>query len=374
MTLYIAYIICLIILLLFYPKQKDSFSYLFFTLVLLSIYNGFSYIDTVDMGAYQYLFSSLSSSKLEDIYSLNRLEVGFVFLMELCKQINGSYYFFQFVVFTIELVIMAIGFKRMGFEFRFISILFIFLGFSLPHIMIDALRQGLVCALFVLGLSFLKEKRYLYYILCCAFGFLFHRSSIFLFVVPFLLFLRPVLKYKWPFLLLFIICNLLYFANISFGIENGLVSWLFGSSVSEESGISSYERFSVANAALSGYGSLKILELDFCFFISFLFKGDNPQKEDSPQVDLDFFKLLLLLYFLMNTVFDTSMGVHRLNYYFQLPYYLLLYCCFCQFFKVIKLSKSLINGIVFIYFLTLQMVMHPIRYQIFEYHIMDVIG
>ena len=216
MTLYIAYIICLIILLLFYPKQKDSFSYLFFTLVLLSIYNGFSYIDTVDMGAYQYLFSSLSSSKLEDIYSLNRLEVGFVFLMELCKQINGSYYFFQFVVFTIELVIMAIGFKRMGFEFRFISILFIFLGFSLPLIMISALRQGIVCALFVLGISFIKEKKYLFYFLCCAIGFLFHRSSIFLLVVPFLLFLKPVLKYKWPFLLLFFICNLFYFTNISF--------------------------------------------------------------------------------------------------------------------------------------------------------------
>lgn len=374
MTLYIAYIICLIILLLFYPKQKDSFSYLFFTLVLLSIYNGFSYIDTVDMGAYQYLFSSLSSSKLEDIYSLNRLEVGFVFLMELCKQINGSYYFFQFVVFTIELVIMAIGFKRMGFEFRFISILFIFLGFSLPLIMISALRQGIVCALFVLGISFIKEKKYLFYFLCCAIGFLFHRSSIFLLVVPFLLFLKPVLKYKWPFLLLFFICNLFYFTNISFGIGTSFLSWFFSASMVEESGISGYERFSVASAALSGYGPLKILELDFCFFISFLFKEDNSQKGDNPQVDLDFFKNLFLLYFVLNTVFETSMGVHRLNYYFQLPYYILLYCSFCQFFKVIKLSKSLINGIVFIYFLTLQMIMHPIRYQIYDYHIMDVIG
>ena len=121
MTLYIAYIICLIILLLFYPKQKDSFSYLFFTLVLLSIYNGFSYIDTVDMGTYQYLFSSLSSSRLDDIYSLNRLEVGFVFFMKLCSQINDSFYFFQFVVFLIELIIMAIGLKRMRtFCFRYI--------------------------------------------------------------------------------------------------------------------------------------------------------------------------------------------------------------------------------------------------------------
>ena len=376
MIIYITYIVLLFFLLMSYPQKKDSFVYLILTLLLLLMYYGFSYIDTADMQAYQYMFDSISNPKFDSSYSSERIEVGFRYLLFGSKVVNRSYYFFQFLVLTIELMLLTSGLKRLGMQYKMISISYIFLFSLFPVIMVSALRQGIVISIFIYALPYIIEKRYVRYVVCCLIGYFFHRSSLLLLIVPILYLVGNYLLKKntsiVPFLIVFLTCNLVYFFDLRFSVEN-LGSSIFEGDFSETTKLNSYSQFQTTSTELSGYGPLKIIEMDFCFFMSFLFnkKGvvNNNRLIDQSLVCIS---ILFLIYFVLNTLFDVSMSIHRLNYYFMLPYYILLFYNLLTIFKEIKLHITLSNLIIFLYFFVFDLITNPLSSRIFEYHISDI--
>ncbi|WP_289047628.1 EpsG family protein [uncultured Psychrobacter sp.] len=186
----------------------------FFTFILILLV-GFRAFDVgTDTGNY-YRVWLFDNSILE-----GRTDFIFYYIMELIRSIFDSYQVFLLVISSIFYIVNYRSLKKISINFdsNFLFVFFVFLSlfFSLST-SINIIRQGVSLSFFLLGLSYLPQKKYLSIIICFLVSLGFHLTAIIpiLFIISITLFSRIGVT---PYVLLFFFGVLLSFFN--FGLLN----------------------------------------------------------------------------------------------------------------------------------------------------------
>lgn len=182
----------------------------FSIVMILIVFIGFRGFVYTDWFSYYPYFNS-APSLFDGIYSINRFlekpwESGFLLYTIVLKTIFPNYFFFQFISFIINLLVLFCFFKRVipnqivfGFLFYII-----FSGLVLEF---NLLRTSKSIMIFLISLKYLEEKKIIKYTALNIFGSLFHISSIL--YIPLYFFLNK--KYPKIFVLsFFIIGNIIF--------------------------------------------------------------------------------------------------------------------------------------------------------------------
>ncbi len=338
----------------------------------LLIYWGFSYANTPDTEGYMDFFYMISDRGwvLDSLYgsSAGTMEPGVFILMQLCKRVSGSYYFFQFVILTFDVVLTYWGLRKMTNSNNQAIVFFLLFTFTL-HFYLSALRQGVAIAIMVFCMPFFRDNKFYIYIPLIVLAIFFHQSAILLFAIPILMMLIRKTKIKWDsmqflFVAVFAICNICYLLGISAGgfLERFLGNYVYDSSFSTS------RTLSISEIETSNFGILKMVEIDVCYVLFFFSK--LVKKDDI----LRFFGVMFLVYFIINSLVG-GIVVHRLTYYLRIPYYFVLFESLRAFFvKGLNANYKLSNLVLYIYMFTLFMMQTIIgRNYIFDYYLFELI-
>lgn len=367
MVLYVLFILLLWVVFLNYHTKNEKSSTVLL-LCIISFYWGWSLISALDMEDYMSMFAEmdLSKSVFDSLSSpiFSSFEKGFIMMMYLCKSIIPSFFFFQFVLFSLELCLVYRGVSLL-LEDKYESfVFFVLIALSSSTFLLYAMRQGVGIAFFIYALGQWKAKNYIKYAISFAVGTFFHSSVVFLSVMPlWSLFFSRFLDKRIVCFAILITCNFLYFSGFElskylnpfltfFGDENDFLT-------------RDYSFYSLSDSI--NFGILKLIEIDFCFIILFIFR----RVEDKP-----YYRLLapiFIVYFIINTTVG-GIIVHRLTYYFQFIYYILLFASLRAVIRFDTHLKKLPDCIIFVYMIVYHISQFaPFSYNHeYEWHLMDV--
>lgn len=341
-------------------------------LAAILLYWGFSFTNAPDTEGYMDFFDAIYTSGwvLDSLVgsAAGGMEPGVFILMQLCKKLSGSYYFFQFVVLTIDLVLTYWGLRNLLKNKMEPIVFLLIITFCIP-LYLSALRQGVAIALMVFCLPLFRDNRFYIYIPLILLGIFFHQSAILLFAIPILMFLFKRINLKKDFgrilfLIIFLVCNFCYFAGISAG---DYIERIFGGFVYDSS-LSTNREMSIGQSMEgSDFGILKVLEMDVCFIIFYL--SSIIKKNGVTKYMGAFF----LAYFILNMLVG-GIIIHRLTYYLRLPYYFILFETLRGFMmNRMKLNYKVSNLIVYLYMFFIFMVQSGMSSTyIYEYHLFDI--
>ncbi len=207
------------------------FSFIFFLFVVFLFIGLRGFVENDWMGYYP-MYTKLPvsfSAFLKDYYSSESYlykDIGFSLFAFICKTICPNYFFFQFISFLIDFIILYYAFESLKSENIILNFLFFFL-FSGIQIEIDLLRNSKSIALFMLSLQFSygEKKSFIKYELLNLLGVLFHTSA--LIYLPLFFFLNKKHSRKFYILILTILI-FIFFARIKIltSFLNSIISFL----------------------------------------------------------------------------------------------------------------------------------------------------
>ena len=365
-------LIWVVCLTLIHDNREIKTKHVVLIMGFLLAYWGFSYTNAPDTEAYMDFFYMISSRGwvLDSLYGSQafNMEPGTFIIMQLCKRVSESYFFFQFVILTLDVVLAYWGLKNMT-NSSAQSVVFFLLYATHITFFLSAMRQGVAIALMMFCLPFFFFFKFYFYVPLLILAIFFHQSAILIFAIPIFMFLFSKTKVKWDslqllFLAIFVICNICYFFDIS---AERFVERNFGRFVYDSS-LSTNREMSVENIDSPNFGVLKIIEIDICYVLFFF---TNLLKKD------DIFRLfgcLFLVFFILNTLVG-GIIIHRLTYYLTIPYYFILFESLRSVMvKRMKMNYRVSNLIIYIYMFALFIMQAVVdnNYK-FEYHMFDFI-
>lgn len=165
-------------------KEQNRLFWWIFMLVLLICVAGFRYQMGADSIRYEKYYEespTLGRLKLSDFQN-SRFAPFYVLLTSICRTISSEFMLMQFVE---AIVVNGVFFL---FIWRQTKHIFIggFLYFFFLYIMLNmqVLREAFAVSIFLLSWPYFVSGKWLKYYLCCLLAFMFHVSSIVLFVLP----------------------------------------------------------------------------------------------------------------------------------------------------------------------------------------------
>lgn len=174
--------------------------------VVLVFLFGFSYPYLgLDRPTYIYMYTRQ--------YGLNGIEPLFRYLNIFLHKCNFPHQVMMSVYFALQYIFLYLFFKKTRTSFLFGILTFFIIYLFLFN---DGLRQSVALLVILFSYDYLYEKRYKEFLFFAVLGFLFHKSTILLFVSLCMSFLiRKDLKYKWFYhlalLSMFVLFNRSYF-------------------------------------------------------------------------------------------------------------------------------------------------------------------
>lgn len=170
--------------------------YLFITFLIVVCFSGFRYFVGNDYPSYVKTFYTFQKSNI----IFNSVEIGYILLLFLFKKYQAGYFYLAFTCtfisyFFLFLTLCREKILKWGIFFIFTSGLLIFMN--------DGMRQGVAISIFIYATRFIKEKKFIIYVLFILLASCFHLSVLVCIPVYFLRNLRipyPI----WIFLLLFV--------------------------------------------------------------------------------------------------------------------------------------------------------------------------
>lgn len=190
-----------------------SFFFVFFIGFRGFIYTDWSryyeaYVDTPT------IFSSASRLKLF-LKNYNNWGVGFLWYSILIKTICSNYFFFQFISFLIDYLILFVFLHRYLIKTQLVSLAFLFfflfggvLGFGIE---VNLLRNSKAIMLFLLSVKYIEIKKLIPFLFLNFLGFTFHSTA--LLFIPLYFILTKNIARKLIFII-FLIGNLVYFLEL----------------------------------------------------------------------------------------------------------------------------------------------------------------
>lgn len=217
---YISVFLILVINSIPFYNKKRSYSFIlqtFFLIVVLIIFFGLRGLIFTDWRSYSKLYEITPSifdgiTKVADFLlkeTYERWERGFLLYVVLCKSISGDYFFFQFISFLIDFIIIYYFFKQyssnifLGFAFFFV--------FGALNIEVNLMRNAKAIGLFFISARYIAEKKIFNYVLLNIIGSLFHTTALLFLPLYF------ILNRQYPkkvILCFFIIGNIIYLFQI----------------------------------------------------------------------------------------------------------------------------------------------------------------
>jgi len=290
-------------------NQKVSKKSFFVVYIGIVFFWGLSYIDAPDTPGYINKFNY-------DIESLPgrldaQFEIGYSWTAALIKTIYPHYWFFQFVILGIDVLLIIKG-LRYYFDDKILLSLIPLLFFIFPT-NLAAFRQGIATSLFIYALHYIMDenikKSLLYpgFILLAA---LFHQSAIMLILLYLLRFGKKYLSYNWVIILFLIFCDVIWLTGSSLLSRFGFLQVFFSHEYMDMG--QKYTDLMVG-ASLSGtYGFAKVIEINIVVLLYTFFCKVEKENE--------ILRCNLLLYVFAGLCFGGLVG-HRLNYYWTILYY-----------------------------------------------------
>ena len=203
-----------------YNKFILSFALMFLTAIL-----AFRYGQGSDYYGYFLQFNGITESASLLVNSLYHGEIGWYIILVLAKRVGMNFESFIGIISLIMMFSIGRAIKKHS-PYGFTSLFLFYPTFYLTYCF-SAMRQGLVMCLFLgFGLDFLFEKKYVKYYVLNVVLITFHRSAIFLLLLPLLLHFKNKRIEKY-FLLAIVMSLLLGYSGIlnQFATRIGIVGY-----------------------------------------------------------------------------------------------------------------------------------------------------
>lgn len=371
MLLFLLFVILWGVLLLNVKEQHMKQQMVWISMGLIWLYWGFSYTNAADTGGYMGFFDMLHTNGwvLDSLYgsSAGNMEPGTFILMQLCKKISDSYYFFQAVILLIDMCLSYCGLRKLLGNNEQPLLFFLLFTFH-TTIYLSAMRQGVAIAIMIFCLPLFRDNKFWIYIPLLLLAIFFHQSAILLFAIPVVMLLIKIVKIggivgRTSLLIIFAICNIchLFEINAASLIENVLGDFVYDSSLS-----TSRELTIGDSMKESSFGFLKVLEMDTIYLIFFF--SNKGWKTDN----LNYLAAFFFAYFGLNMLVG-GIVIHRLTYYLEIPYYFIVFESLRYLLKnKLKFGLSLSNSLIYIYMFALFVVQslsggnYIFKYQLIE--------
>lgn len=284
---------------------------LLFTLVFGLRYNvgvdWLNYADAYD-GDLQYM-------QLEDITD-NVFEPAFNFIVYICHQLSLSKYGLFSVLAFIQITLIYATLKKTDRSLiKYVYVAFIFSGFAITDFT-NVIRQHISVCFFMYGLTFVPQKQYIKYWICCVLALLFHHSALIIFPLCFIwirrsdIFQRPAIQS-----VILAICFIATFFDIIpkiLSYTESLITLIgYDNYIDQATDLTFDTKFSVSRL-------IEVLSL----FIIVYFSNDIKKHYNS-----DLFNMMYDLFFIgicCKYLFLGNMMFRRISLYF-IDYYFILY-------------------------------------------------
>ncbi|AEE16182.1 EpsG family protein [Treponema brennaborense] len=296
-------------------KWLPSISIIFFLLIFLG-FRGFIVTDWVSYYPYYDEVPTLFDNNVSDFINNYPWEKGFLLYSVILKSFCQNYFFFQFVSFFIDLLIIHKVLKcyvqRKYLPLAY-AVFFVFQGFVIE---VNLLRNSKAIMLFLLSVPYLLNKKFCKYVVLNCIGGLFHVSGFI--YIPLYFLLNRTFNRKLI-LILFLIGNIFFFAKIK------LISILLVSIAPFLSG----SRF---GSLITAYGLLAdeftsysigvgFIERMLSFFVVFHFQ--NKLLKDNKNLSV-FVNLLYLFLFSYLYLAEVGILIQRITILFVAGYWVIL--------------------------------------------------
>lgn len=212
---YILLIIFLGIIGIYYDQVKNDIQKKYLVIAVVVVFfiffafRGFILSDWISYYPFFY------DCKLSDIldYRIGEettFEPGYTLLNVLCKSIFHEYFFFQFVVASIDTALLLRFFKKTVRNIPFV--LMIYITFEGLVISTNLMRNSIAILLFLNALIYIEKRKPVHYFSICLLALSFHFSALIFFPLYFFFHKR---YNKWTYLSIFITCNIIYLGHFS---------------------------------------------------------------------------------------------------------------------------------------------------------------
>ena len=338
-------------------------------ILLIPMYWGVTYLETVDMPGYVDLYSVLvkgitPSGVLRGL-SYSSFEPAFLYLMQMFKDFGAPFFVFQTCLLLFEVILVGIGLYRVLRDYRQTTVFLVAISLYLSFWLMAAMRQGIPIAVFIFVLQDIIDKKYVKSISFIALSSLFHSSGIFLLllILCYIIYRRMTTNKVFNYNLVIVytvtllFCDLVYIFDFSLSdILDRFTMMLF----SDNPFI--YRDYTImSNSENSNYGIMKFIEMNVIYLLTFY---THPQKEKEQYHYM--LEVLFLVFFVFNTVAG-GIIIHRLSYFLTIPYYLLFYKEIHR--VAIRLRVPGFDTILFVMYLFFLFFRqyHPFTSYVFEY-------
>lgn len=175
-------ILCFIFNFIKLDNKKNKIAY-WGIIVFLFLISGLRYYVGQDYHHWLYMYNSIESNHPDGEY----VEIGYKYLNKLIQLIPCSNVFWLYII-TSAFMIFGFGYaikKYVEPEYLFVSI-FMFIGSGIFFATLNLIRQYIAIVIILLGLGFLKNKKYIKFSIAIFLACLFHTSAIIM--LPFMIF------------------------------------------------------------------------------------------------------------------------------------------------------------------------------------------
>ena len=249
-------------------------------------------------------------------YIDTQYEIGYTVLAMVFKTVCPHYWFFQLVVFGIEVFLIIKG-LRYYYDERTCLVIIPLLFFLYPTNLF-AFRQGIATSIFIYALHYINadtlKKSFIYFLLI-GIAVLFHQSAIVLILVYFIRFAKRIISYRWLVLAVLILGDFLWASNTTILSQfNFLMPFFYGDTLDMG------EKYAIliegANK-LGTFGLAKVFEINVAVLLFVLYCKNDKHYE------VMCFNMLI---YVIVGLFIGGFVAHRLNYYWTILYYV----CFAR--------------------------------------------
>ena len=288
-------------------ETRNIYYYIFYLGIVL--FWGLSYIHAIDTSVYMAKFYDEIQPIGGHIY--HKFEIGYTLSAMIAKTIIPHYWFYQFVIFGIEVWLIIKGLQEF-FEDEDMMFLLPLLFFVYPA-NLSAFRQGMAISIFIYALHYIYEegtrKSLLYFALILA-ASLCHQSALILLLIYVVRYIDYHIAIEWIVFVILAVVDIIWSTDLSLTTQLDFLLPFF-----YDDYLDMGEKFAmyIENVEWgTTYGFAKVLEINVTILLYTLFC-----KEDK---GWELFLFIIMLYAVIGLGFG-GMFAHRLNYYWTLIYY-----------------------------------------------------
>lgn len=189
-------------------RQKDRIFCIVISLSVTLIFWGFRGFCFYDWMSYYPMYLELDVNSLANS-GIGKVEPSFILLMTACKAFYNNYQFFVFVCSSINLTLLSRFLIRNTDNLPLgLMVCTVFGGLFL---MTDLMRNAIATLIFINALIYIKEKKFIKYIILCLISISFHYSAILYIPAYFLLYHKTK---KWVFATIFYVGCIVFALHI----------------------------------------------------------------------------------------------------------------------------------------------------------------